>query len=56
MCGHQHPAAEKMPRARLRGMRQNEVVHRNKDEVASSLGQRLFITNIKYVSFCQSQD
>lgn len=37
-------------------MRQNEVVHRNKDEAASSLGQRLFITSIKYVSFCQAQD
>lgn len=45
-----------MPKARLRGIRQNEVVHRNKNEPVSSLRLRLFITSIKYLLYCQSQD
>lgn len=46
----------RMPKARLKGIRQNEVVHRNKNEPVSSPRLRLFITSIKYLLYCQSWD
>lgn len=45
-----------MPTARLKGIRENEVVRRNKNEPVSSLRLRLFITSIKYLLYCQSWD
>jgi hypothetical protein len=45
-----------MLKAKLRGIRQNEVVYGNKNEPVSSLRLRLFITSIKYLLYCQSQN